>query len=110
MELRSIREGSVWALTPNGLDQFRDTTLATVPLPSDMQQPAIVDEGNGSVLVSSTFVTKVLLARITPKGVEPLPTPQLTTAIHQIYRDDRGTEWVSADGRLYRLNDKTLVQ
>jgi signal transduction histidine kinase/ligand-binding sensor domain-containing protein len=103
------REGSLWATTPNGLDQFRKTPLATVPLPQDMQQPAIADEDNGNVLVSSTFLTKILLARITPNGVQPIATPQLTTGVHLIFRDDKGTEWVSADGKLYRLNDTTLT-
>jgi signal transduction histidine kinase/ligand-binding sensor domain-containing protein len=103
------REGSVWAMTTNGLDQFRKTMLTTTPLPPDMQHPMLLDEGNGSVLVASNFRAKVLLARVSARGVEPIPTPQITTAIHQIYRDGSGTEWVSADGKLFHLNNTTLT-
>jgi signal transduction histidine kinase/ligand-binding sensor domain-containing protein len=102
------REGSVWALTPNGLDQFRKTTLSSVALPPDMQHPFLIDEGT-SVLVGTAFYSSAMLARVSQQGVESIPTPSLSLGIHQMYRDSRGGVWINAAGKLWFLTGKKIV-
>ncbi|WP_161570876.1 triple tyrosine motif-containing protein [Granulicella sibirica] len=66
----------------------------------------MLDEGK-SVLIGTGFKTRVMLARLSPRGLEPIPTPLLTSGIHQMFRDPRGTVWLNADGKSVRLNGAT---
>ncbi len=107
-ELMQDREGSVWAITPRGLDQFRRSVFTTTNLSSDMLRLSIVNEGD-SILVGSGFSAKSMLVRITERGSEPIRTP--FKEIHVMFRDREGVVWINADGKLWSFigNKLTLI-
>lgn len=100
------REGSLWAITPSGIDQFRKNVFTSVALAPDVQHPLLINEGS-SVLIGSALLSTTMLQRVSPSGVESLPVP--FKSIHQMYRDPSGTTWINADGNLWKLNGNNLT-
>jgi len=100
------QEGSVWAGTNSGLDQFRKTPLTTVPLPLNFKreyQFAIAPGDGGSIWIGNRAIP---LTNATDQGqIRHLSTTLPTISIH---RDHTGAIWSSGitgiqGARLWRI-------
>jgi signal transduction histidine kinase/ligand-binding sensor domain-containing protein len=98
------REGNIWVATRDGLDQFRDTALVPVPLPTSVVQVAIAPADGGDIWVASTWG---YVARIHSgsKNVSLVPADAFKP-----YRDPAGVTWLIGnslgrweDGRFRRV-------
>jgi signal transduction histidine kinase/ligand-binding sensor domain-containing protein len=106
-ELMEDHEGSIWAITQKGLDQFRNSPITSVDLPAGMLHISILSEGNG-LLVGSAFPTKLPLMRIDESGVTPIAT--LFNLVQEMYLDRTGAVWLNAKRELWLYSKKKLTQ
>ena len=83
------REGSIWVATRDGLDQFRDTTLVPVTLPTSIYQAAIAPADSGDLWIAGSWN---YVARIHGNSnnvsLIPFDTP------FKPYRDSAGVIWL----------------
>lgn len=88
------REGNVWLLSNGGLDKFRSSAFAKLPLERAAYAPALATGEDGSLWVGTVGGN---LHRF-EGGIERerLPTPLL--AIEVLHRDSSGTLWVGGNG------------
>jgi signal transduction histidine kinase/ligand-binding sensor domain-containing protein len=106
-ELMEDREGSIWAITQKGLDQFRNSPITNADLPAGMTGISILNEGN-TLLVGSAFSSKLPLVRINESGVTPIDAP--FKAVRQMYRDHSGAVWLNTIRELWIYSENKLRQ
>ena len=106
-ELMEDREGSIWAITQKGLDQFRNSPITNADLPAGMTGISILNEGN-NLLVGSAFSSKLPLVRINESGVTPIDTP--FKSVQQMYRDHSGAVWLNTIRELWLYSENKLRQ
>jgi ligand-binding sensor domain-containing protein len=82
------REGNIWVATRDGLDQFRDTALVPVVLPTSIFQIAIAPADNGDIWVAGSWA---YVARIhaNSSNVSLVPADAFKP-----YRDPAGVTWL----------------
>jgi len=106
-ELMEDREGSIWAITQKGLDQFRNSSITNADLPAGMTGISILNEGN-TLLVGSAFSSKLPLVRINESGVTPIDAP--FKAVRQMYLDHSGAVWLNTIRELWIYSENKLRQ
>ncbi|HUO27679.1 MAG TPA: triple tyrosine motif-containing protein [Bryobacteraceae bacterium] len=81
------REGNIWVATRDGLDQFRETALVPVALPTSMVQIGIAPTDGGNIWVAGS---ENYVARIhgDAKNVSLVPAD-----VFKPYRDPAGVTW-----------------
>ncbi|WP_266157026.1 sensor histidine kinase [Dyella silvatica] len=84
------REGSVWVLTRQGLDQFRATSLRPLPLPGNVQIPFVVPGANRQIWIPSVWQSPFLVSGSEGKGYSQIPS-----AISAAVRDKHGVVWMA---------------
>jgi len=84
------REGNIWVATRDGLDQFRDTTLVPVALPTSIFQAAIAPADRGDIWIAGSWN---YVARIHPDSSIMSLTPP-DDAPFKPYRDPAGITWL----------------
>ncbi len=95
------REGSIWVLSANGLDQFRPSTLKSVDLENQTALTAITVAGNS--LLVGTFNATDTMKRIDGTVVTTMTGSPATVSC--LYTAPDGTVWVGATGKLWRYRD-----
>jgi PAS domain S-box-containing protein len=85
------REGNIWVATRDGLDQFRDTALVPLALPTSLYRVAIAPSDGGYIWVVGSWA---YAARI--RG-EPDDMPFVPSAAFKPYRDPSGITWFLSD-------------
>jgi signal transduction histidine kinase len=105
--LMQDREGSIWATTTKGLDQFRSSPIKRIDLPPRMGRLSLLDGGD-CVLIGSGDPTKPTLGCIDENGMKPIVTP--FTSIHQMYQDRQGALWLNADDKLWLYSGNRFSQ
>jgi signal transduction histidine kinase/ligand-binding sensor domain-containing protein len=85
------REGNIWVATRDGLDQFRDTALVPVAMPTSTVMPTIAPADGGDIWVSGTWN---YVARIhgDSRNVAPFPADA-----SKLYRDRAGVTWLAGN-------------
>ena len=85
------REGNIWVATRDGLDQFRDTALVPVALPTSIVQTAIAPADGGDIWVAATWS---YVARIhgDSRNMSLIPADA-----YKPYRDPAGVTWLMGD-------------
>lgn len=83
------REGNIWVATRDGLDQFRDTTLVPVALPTSIFQTAIAPADSGGLWIVGSFA---YLARIHADSSN-VSFASIVEAFKP-YRDPAGVTWL----------------
>jgi signal transduction histidine kinase/ligand-binding sensor domain-containing protein len=85
------REGNIWVATRDGLDQFRDTRLVPVTLPTSLIRVAIAPADGGDIWVAGTWN---YVARIhgDSRNVSFVPVDAFKP-----YRDPAGVTWLMGD-------------
>lgn len=85
------REGNIWVATRDGLDQFRDTALVSVPLPTSLVQIGIAPADDGDIWASGTWN---FIARVygDSRNVSLVPADAFKP-----YRDHTGVTWLFGD-------------
>ncbi len=98
------REGNIWVATRDGLDQFRDTALAPVVLPTWVFQAAIAPADGGDIWVAASY-NYIGRIRRGSSDISFVPFDAF-----KIYRDPAGVTWTIGDslgqwkdGRFQRL-------
>ncbi|WP_047496989.1 sensor histidine kinase [Terriglobus sp. TAA 43] len=81
-------EGNIWVATQRGLDQFHDTALVPVPLPSSLYRVATAPADNGSIWVVGSWA---YVAKIDGELNDPSWMP---TDAFKLYRDQTGATWL----------------
>jgi PAS domain S-box-containing protein len=81
------REGNIWVATRDGLDQFRDTALASVLLPTSFSRISIAPADGGDIWVGS----RGNVVRIHGNSGE---TSAVRTGAFQPYSDPAGNTWL----------------
>jgi ligand-binding sensor domain-containing protein len=103
------REGSFWVATRDGLDQFRDSALVPVSLPTSIVETAIAPADDGDIWVagSSNYVGRI------HGGVKDVSFASVEA--FKPYRDPTGVTWTMGnalrrwkDGRFQRVADSPL--
>ena len=88
------REGSIWVTTRDGIDQFRNTTLAPVSLGPTAMQLSIAPEDAGYIIaVGSNGHTFRF------HDAQAIVAPGRDTKMRYVYRDLSGSIWAFEDGR-----------
>jgi len=82
------REGNIWVATRDGLDQFRDTALVPVVLPTSLYRTAIAPADNGDVWIVGSYA---YVARIHGDSNDISLVPANAT---NPYRDPAGVIWL----------------
>jgi signal transduction histidine kinase/ligand-binding sensor domain-containing protein len=98
IRLLQDREANVWALTGNGLDQFRRIPFNRVPLDPSAGRLHMISLGD-SVLVASGERGKSTLVKLTENSTALLPSP--LTHVQAMTADRQGGAWLNADGRIW---------
>jgi ligand-binding sensor domain-containing protein len=101
LSLLEDREGSIWVLSSNGLDQFRPTTIKSVDLENQAGLTAMTAAGN-SLLVGA-FDRSDTMKRIAGTVVTNMAGSPTTVSC--LYTAPDGTVWVGGTGKLWRLRD-----
>lgn len=83
------REGNIWVGTREGLDQFRDTTLVPIPLPTSIFQTAIAPADSGGLWIVGSFA---YVARIRADSSKISFAP--VAEAFKPYRDPAGVTWL----------------
>jgi PAS domain S-box-containing protein len=83
------REGNIWVATRDGLDQFRDTTLVPVALPTSIFQTAIAPADNGDIWIAGSW-NYVARIHADSSNVSLIPAD----APFKPYRDPAGVTWL----------------
>lgn len=86
------REGNIWVATRDGLDQFRDTTLVPVALPTSIYQAAMAPADNGDLWIAGSWN---YVARIHGDSSNVSLTP--FEAPFKPYRDPAGVTWLAGN-------------
>jgi PAS domain S-box-containing protein len=99
------REGNIWVATRDGLDQFRDTTLVPVAMPTSIFQTAIAPADSGDIWIAGSW-HYVALIHADSRTVSLVPAD----AAFKPYRDPDGVTWLMGnslgqwkDGRFRKL-------
>ena len=99
------REGNIWVATRDGLDQFRDTTLVPVAVPTSIFQTAIAPADSGDIWIAGSWH---YVARIHADSSNVSLVP--ADAAFKPYRDPAGVTWLMGnslgqwkDGRFRKL-------
>ena len=82
------REGNIWVATRDGLDQFRDTALVPVVLPTSLVQIAIAPADRGDIWVTGSWN---YVARIHGDSAN---APLIRFEAFKPYRDPAGVTWM----------------
>jgi len=104
------REGSIWTVTSEGLDRFRNFAVATLTPSQGLSNAgvgAVVADRNGSVWLSTRGgLNQWNNGQIKTYGIGKRLNDQPTS----LFQDDRGRIWVSTvlDGFGYRENGKFI--
>jgi signal transduction histidine kinase/ligand-binding sensor domain-containing protein len=85
------REGNIWVATRDGLDQFRDTALVPVALPTSLIRVAIAPADGGDIWVVGTWN---YVARIHGDSRDLSLVP---ADAFKPYRDPAGATWLLGD-------------
>ena len=85
------REGNIWVATRDGLDQFRDTALVPVTLPTSLIRVAIAPADGGDIWVAGTWN---YVARIHGDSRDLSLVP---ADAFKPYRDPAGVTWLLGD-------------
>ena len=85
------REGNIWVATRDGLDQFRDTALVSVTLPTSLIRVAIAPADGGDIWVAGTWN---YVARIHGDSRDLSLVP---ADAFKPYRDPAGVTWFLGD-------------
>jgi PAS domain S-box-containing protein len=98
------REGNIWVATQDGLDQFRDTALVPVALPSSFYRVAMAPADGGYIWVVGSWA---YVGRIHGDSSD---TSFVHTDAFKAYRDPTGAIWLMgnslgewSDGRIRRV-------
>jgi signal transduction histidine kinase/ligand-binding sensor domain-containing protein len=85
------REGNIWVATRDGLDQFRDTALVPVALPTSLFRVGIAPAGGGDIWVNGSWN---YVARIhgDSRNLSFMPADAFKP-----YRDPAGVTWLMGD-------------
>jgi signal transduction histidine kinase/ligand-binding sensor domain-containing protein len=83
------REGNIWVATRDGLDQFRDTTLVPVAVPTSIFQTAIAPADSGDIWIAGSWH---YVARIHADSSNVSLVP--ADAAFKPYRDPAGVTWL----------------
>ena len=85
------REGNIWVATRDGLDQFRDTALVPVALPTSLIRVGIAPAGGGDIWVNGSWN---YIARIhgDSRNLSFIPADAFKP-----YRDPAGVTWLMGD-------------
>jgi ligand-binding sensor domain-containing protein len=85
------REGNIWVATRDGLDQFRDTALVPVVLPTSLYRVGIAPAGAGDIWVNGSWN---YVARIhgDSRNLSFVPADAF-----KAYRDPAGVTWLVGD-------------
>jgi PAS domain S-box-containing protein len=99
------REGNIWVATREGLDQFHDTTLVPVTVPTSIFQTAIAPADSGDIWIAGSWH---YVARIHADSSNVSLVP--ADAPFKPYRDPAGVTWLMGnslgqwkDGRFRKL-------
>ena len=99
------REGNIWVATRDGLDQFRDTTLVPVAVPTSIFQTAIAPADSGDIWIAGSWQ---YVARIHADSSKATLVPADTP--FKPYRDPAGVTWLMGnslgqwkDGRFQKV-------
>ena len=82
------REGNIWVGTRDGLDQFRDTALVSIALPTSIFQIAIAPADSGDIWVAGSWA---YVARIHADSTNVSLVP---ADAFKPYRDPAGITWL----------------
>jgi signal transduction histidine kinase/ligand-binding sensor domain-containing protein len=82
------REGNIWVATRDGLDQFRDTALVPVVLPTSLVQIGIAPADRGDIWVTGSW-NYVALVHGDSAGA-----PLIRFEAFKPYRDPAGATWM----------------
>ena len=85
------REGNIWVATRDGLDQFRDTALVPVALPTSLFRVGIAPAGGGDIWVNGSWN---YIARIHGDSRSLSFSP---ADAFKPYRDPTGVTWLTGD-------------
>jgi signal transduction histidine kinase/ligand-binding sensor domain-containing protein len=85
------REGNIWVATRDGLDQFRDTSLVAVALPTSLIRVAIAPADDGEIWVAGSWHS---VARIRSDSRNVL---LVHADAFKPYRDPAGVSWLIGD-------------
>jgi signal transduction histidine kinase/ligand-binding sensor domain-containing protein len=99
------REGSMWVITDQGIDQFRATNLRPVSLPEDVHEPFVVPVEGNKVLIPSFFQSPLLLAGSSATTVSNI-SPPISTAT----RDKHGTVWMAGKYGVSKYENGTVTK
>jgi signal transduction histidine kinase len=85
------REGNIWVATRDGLDQFRDTALVPVALPTSLIRVGIAPAGGGDIWVNGSWN---YIARI---HGDSRNVSFIAADAFKPYRDPAGVTWLMGD-------------
>jgi signal transduction histidine kinase len=98
------REGNIWVATRDGLDQFRDTALVPISLPTSIFQTAIAPADSGDIWIAASWA---YVARVHADSTNVSLVP---ADAFKPYRDPSGITWLMGnslgrwkDGRFQRV-------
>jgi len=98
------REGNIWVATRDGLDQFRDTALVPVVLPTSLYRTAIAPADNGDVWIVGSYA---YVARIHGDSNDISLVPANAT---NPYRDPAGVIWLLGTYSLRKWRSNRFVR
>jgi signal transduction histidine kinase/ligand-binding sensor domain-containing protein len=82
------REGSIWVATRDGLDQFRDTALAPIMLPTSLYRTAIAPADNGDIWVVGSYAYAALVR------ADSSEIALVSSHATDVHRDPSGVVWI----------------
>lgn len=97
------REGNIWVATRDGLDQFRDTALVPVVLPTSLIRTAIAPADNGDVWLVGSYA---YVARIHGDSNDISLVP---ANAFKPYRDPAGVIWLLSTYSLGKWKSNRFV-
>ncbi|WP_162791504.1 two-component regulator propeller domain-containing protein [Dyella tabacisoli] len=97
------REGNIWVLTRQGLDQFRATNLRPLSLPGNVQIPFVVPETSKQIWIPSVWQSPFLVTGLSAKLY-----PQIPNAISAAVRDKQGAVWMAGLYGIFKYDSGTL--